>query len=288
MKTLTRLFTLLAIIMAMGFALVTPAPASAQQDCKDGELLYVEASERGLPRLPVVDGARWVVVEMARNGSGFGNLDRNIWVFPPAGEVWQTNFVAQGKTVAIWAFCDYGGPVGDWAVTAHVPNLIQASRAPDGSQPHIDEIGVYRLDAYETGEVTVLKSAPSGTTAEMAMTWLDVSFNDGTNHGPVALKLSGTAVTPVPSDPDDTAAPPPPDPALAELQRQIADLQAQNQSLVNQARGDGLPPLWWLWWCVLPLLLLLLVLALIGRYRSESPVGRRVNQVVRIGPEEEE
>jgi len=157
-------------------------PAAPAAGCRDGELVLVHAADLGefLDRLPVGEAERADIMEISHLGNGFGHYDRAIIVLPRLGPVWMVDVVKGAKTVATRGFCGTNEAVAQWAVTAHVPSLQQASRDSEGKQPPESEIAVYRLD-FEARALIVVKPATAGNapTPEEILTWIEVSFHEG-------------------------------------------------------------------------------------------------------------
>lgn len=167
---------------------VRETPAS----CVDGELVFVLKTPEGqvFQRTPVGEAARADIVEVGRlGGNGFGGWDRFILVVPRLGPVWEVN-VLDTSTVAERGFCGDNAAVAKWAVEQHVPSFRQASRDPNGKQPGIDEIAVYRLD-FEKREMIVEKPAnsPVAPKPETVLGWFDVSFHQGQNKSAVPMHV---------------------------------------------------------------------------------------------------
>lgn len=175
----------------------TEAPAPTQAPtagpCRDGELVLIHAADAGdtLDRLPIGEAERVDILEISWPGKGFGGLERAIIVLPRLGPVWQVNAKAGAQTVATRGFCGSNEAVADWAVTAHVQSLQQASRDADGNQPSAGEIGVYRLD-YEAKVLIVVKktTATNAPSPEELLSKIELSFNEGGKVSAVPLTVA--------------------------------------------------------------------------------------------------
>lgn len=171
----------------------TPIISAPPAACRDGELVLVHAADAGdtLDRLPVGEGERVDIMEISWPGQGFGGLDRAIIVIPRLGNVWQVNVLLGAQTVATRGFCGTNEAVAEWAVTAHVPSLQQASRDATGNQPPAAEIGVYRLD-YEARALIVVQAATAANapSPEEVLTRIELSFHEDGNVSAVPLTVA--------------------------------------------------------------------------------------------------
>lgn len=169
----------------------TTAPAVAPATCvEDGKLEYVvnavQDGRRFIERQPIGLAAKTSIVEVGQlDGVGFAGWNRAILVVPTKGDVWQVN-LNHVSTVAERGFCGKMPDVVNWAITAHVPSLQQASRDAKGNQPSAEEIGVYRFD-FERRALIVEK--PSNVDLGTILGMVDVSFRQNGQNNNVPMHV---------------------------------------------------------------------------------------------------
>lgn len=182
---MTKLNPIYAFILFLGILVgqfLPPMMSSARADEKcfyDGELGPV-AFDMGKPKVysrsPLGSAERATIVELSWPGQGFGGFDRAIVVLPRLGPVWQVNVTGYSTQMQRF-FCGWGDEVVNWAVEAHLPSHMQASRNKNGVEPATNEIPVLALN-YEEGSVRIVVEGRTGV-AEKALSMLDLSFHEG-------------------------------------------------------------------------------------------------------------